>query len=217
MTIRNTLRTIESQNVVAKLEGSDPAAQGRVRRLHRALGSSRHRAADDGDSIYNGAQDNASGVGGLLEIARAFTKTAAPPKRSILFLAVTAEEQGLLGSQYYARDADLSAREDGGRHQHGRPERARAHEGPDARRLRRLRSRRLRARRRRRAGARRSRRRRAGEGLLLPVGSLQLREAGRAGARSGRGRRLHRQAGRLRPEGARRVDRARLPQTRATS
>jgi Zn-dependent M28 family amino/carboxypeptidase len=56
----------------------------------------------NGDRIYNGAVDNAVGVGGLLEIARAYTKLSTPPKRSVLFLAVTAEEQGLLGSQYYA-------------------------------------------------------------------------------------------------------------------
>src|SRR5207253_453743 len=55
------------------------------------------------DAIYNGAQDNATGVGGLLEIARAFTRLPSPPKRSVIFLAVTAEEQGLLGSEYYVR------------------------------------------------------------------------------------------------------------------
>ena len=56
----------------------------------------------NGDTIYNGAIDNASGTAGLLEIARAYTKLSTPPKRSILFASVTAEEQGLLGSQYYA-------------------------------------------------------------------------------------------------------------------
>jgi Zn-dependent M28 family amino/carboxypeptidase len=58
--------------------------------------------AVNGDTIYNGAKDNAVGTAGLLEIARAFTKLRAPPRRSILLLAVTAEEQGLLGSQYYS-------------------------------------------------------------------------------------------------------------------
>ena len=56
----------------------------------------------NGDRIYNGAQDNAIGCAGLLEIAKAFTKLPTPPKRSILFLSVTAEEQGLLGSEYYS-------------------------------------------------------------------------------------------------------------------
>src|SRR5207344_261724 len=52
--------------------------------------------------IYNGALDNASGVATVLEIAKAYTKLPAPPRRSILFLAVTAEEKGLLGAKYYA-------------------------------------------------------------------------------------------------------------------
>lgn len=56
----------------------------------------------DGDSIYNGAIDNASGIAAMLEIAHAFSHQETAPKRSVLFLAVTAEEQGLLGSEYYA-------------------------------------------------------------------------------------------------------------------
>jgi Zn-dependent M28 family amino/carboxypeptidase len=58
----------------------------------------------DGGRIYHGAIDNASGVAGLIEIARAFKKLPAPPKRSILFISVTAEEQGLLGAEYYSRN-----------------------------------------------------------------------------------------------------------------
>jgi Zn-dependent M28 family amino/carboxypeptidase len=60
-------------------------------------------AAVNGDDIYNGAMDNASGTATLLEMARAMKAIDPAPKRSILFLAVTAEEQGLLGSQYYAQ------------------------------------------------------------------------------------------------------------------
>jgi Zn-dependent M28 family amino/carboxypeptidase len=56
----------------------------------------------DGDSIYNGALDNASGVAQMLEVAHAFARLPQPPRRSVVFLAVTAEEQGLLGSDYYA-------------------------------------------------------------------------------------------------------------------
>ena len=102
VTLHNTLRTIDSKNVIAKLEGSDPALRGEdvvymAHWDHLGIG-----APVDGDSIYNGAIDNASGVAGLLEIAKAYTKLPAKPKRSILFAAVTAEEQGLLGSQYYA-------------------------------------------------------------------------------------------------------------------
>ena len=57
-----------------------------------------------GDQIYNGAADNASGSAGLIEIAKAYTKLSPAPKRSIIFLSVTAEEQGLLGAEYYAEN-----------------------------------------------------------------------------------------------------------------
>src|SRR5258708_15125870 len=56
-----------------------------------------------GDSIYNGAADNASGTAALLQIARAFKSLPEKPERTIIFLSVTAEEQGLLGSAYYAQ------------------------------------------------------------------------------------------------------------------
>src|SRR5690606_11947112 len=55
----------------------------------------------EGDSIYNGAYDNATGVAALLEIAEAFARQEPPPQRSLLFLATTLEESGLLGSRYY--------------------------------------------------------------------------------------------------------------------
>jgi Zn-dependent M28 family amino/carboxypeptidase len=102
MTIRNQLRRVDSQNVVAKLEGSDPAHKNEyvvytAHWDHFGIG-----APVNGDRIYHGAKDNASGTAGLLEIARAFTKLPTPPRRSILFVSVTAEEQGLLGSQYYS-------------------------------------------------------------------------------------------------------------------
>lgn len=100
--IKNTLRTIDSQNVVAKLEGSDARMKDEyvvysAHWDHLGVGK-----PVNGDKIYNGALDNASGVATVLEIARAFTQVQPQPKRSILFLMVTAEEQGLLGSQYYA-------------------------------------------------------------------------------------------------------------------
>ena len=102
LAIRNTMRTIDSQNVVAKLEGSDPRMKDEyvvysAHWDHFGIG-----APVNGDTIYNGALDNASGVATVLEIARAFTQATPQPKRSILFLMVTAEEQGLLGSQYYS-------------------------------------------------------------------------------------------------------------------
>ena len=102
MTITNTMRTIDSRNVVAKLEGSDPVLKNEYVVLtthwdHFGIGD-----PVNGDNIYNGAQDNASGTGAMIEVARAFTQVKPAPKRSILFVTVTAEEQGLLGSAYYA-------------------------------------------------------------------------------------------------------------------
>jgi len=100
--IHNTLREIQSTNVVAKITGSDP-------KLHREyVIYTAHwdhfgfGPAVNGDKIYHGALDNASGTGALIEIARAYKQLKVPPRRSILFLSVTAEEQGLLGSQYYS-------------------------------------------------------------------------------------------------------------------
>jgi Zn-dependent M28 family amino/carboxypeptidase len=103
ITIRNTMRTLDSRNVLARVEGSDPVLRDEyivytAHWDHFGVG-----IAVDGDSIYNGALDNATGTAGLLELARAFQALEEKPKRSILFLAVTAEEQGLLGSEYYAR------------------------------------------------------------------------------------------------------------------
>jgi Zn-dependent M28 family amino/carboxypeptidase len=100
--IKNTLRDINSHNVVAKLEGSDPKLKDEYV-IYSAHWD--HLGRDpklQGDQIYNGAIDNASGCATLLEIAEAFTKLPTPPKRSILFLSVTAEEKNLLGSKYYA-------------------------------------------------------------------------------------------------------------------
>jgi Zn-dependent M28 family amino/carboxypeptidase len=100
--LRNNLRTVNSRNVVARLAGSDSA-----RRDEYVIYSAHwdHFGVGEpvnGDSIYNGAADNATGTAGLLTLARAYAAMKTPPSRSILFLAVTAEEQGLLGSQYYA-------------------------------------------------------------------------------------------------------------------
>jgi Zn-dependent M28 family amino/carboxypeptidase len=100
--IANTLREVKSKNVVARLEGTDPALKDEliVYTAHwDHLGRDRERK---GDQIFNGAADNASGVAAVLEIARAFTRITPAPRRSIQFLAVTAEEQGLLGAKHYA-------------------------------------------------------------------------------------------------------------------
>ena len=102
MGIANKTRTMASKNVLAKLEGSDATLKDEyiiytAHWDHFGVGD-----PVDGDDIYNGALDNASGTAQVLEIARAFTQVQPRPKRSILFLLVTAEEQGLLGSGYYA-------------------------------------------------------------------------------------------------------------------
>lgn len=99
--LNNRIRTIESKNVIAKLNGADAKCCDEyviytAHWDHLGMGPE-----VNGDKIYHGAVDNASGVAGLLEIARAYIKLP-PPSRSILFLSVTAEERGLLGSQYYA-------------------------------------------------------------------------------------------------------------------
>lgn len=104
LSIKNTLREVASNNVIAKLTGSDEGLKDEYVAFiahwdHFGIGP-----AVDGDTIYNGALDNASGTAMLLDIAAAFKKLPTPPRRSLLFIAVTAEEQGLLGSQYYAEN-----------------------------------------------------------------------------------------------------------------
>ncbi|HLU24918.1 MAG TPA: M28 family metallopeptidase, partial [Longimicrobiales bacterium] len=102
--VRTTTREVQSRNVIAKLEGSDPARRDEyvIYTAHwDHLGKDETR---EGDQIFNGALDNATGTAGLIEIAEAFTQLPEPPARSVLFLAVTAEEQGLLGAKHYAEN-----------------------------------------------------------------------------------------------------------------
>ncbi|MSU23162.1 MAG: M28 family peptidase [Opitutus sp.] len=105
-TIESTLRNVDSRNVVGLLRGSDPKLRSEYL-VYTAHWD--HLGRDSrlpGDQIYNGADDNASGLAVLLELAQAFATlpTTAQPKRSVLFLSVTAEEKGLLGSRYYAEN-----------------------------------------------------------------------------------------------------------------
>ncbi|QJD97150.1 M20/M25/M40 family metallo-hydrolase [Mucilaginibacter robiniae] len=93
----------QSHNVVAKISGSKKPDECIIYSAHwDHLGIGKPDAK--GDSIYNGAGDNASGTAALLELAKAFKSVKTKPERSILFLAVTAEEQGLWGSAYYAEN-----------------------------------------------------------------------------------------------------------------
>jgi Zn-dependent M28 family amino/carboxypeptidase len=100
--VKNTIRRIQSRNVIAKLEGSDATLKDEFLLYSAHWDHFGRNPSLKGDQIMNGALDNASGVAQMLEIAKAFTKLATKPKRSVLFLAVTAEEQGLLGAKYYA-------------------------------------------------------------------------------------------------------------------
>jgi Zn-dependent M28 family amino/carboxypeptidase len=102
--IPTRVEKIVSNNVVGMAEGSDPTLKSEVVVFtahwdHLGVGR-----AVLGDAIYNGAADNATGCALLLELARAWCAQATRPKRSAIFLAVTAEEKGLLGSKYYARN-----------------------------------------------------------------------------------------------------------------
>jgi len=108
-TLVSKVRPFESNNVIAKLPGSDPklSAQAVIYSAHYDhLGI---RSDLPGDNIYNGAVDNGTGCGMLLEIAHAFAHAPQKPKRSILFAAVTAEEQGLRGSEYLGQHPPIPA------------------------------------------------------------------------------------------------------------
>jgi Zn-dependent M28 family amino/carboxypeptidase len=100
--VRNTVREIQSKNVIGKIEGSDPNLRNEYV-IYTAHWD--HLGKDTtikGDQIFNGALDNASGTAALLTLAKAYKALPTPPARSLLFLAVTAEEQGLLGAKWYA-------------------------------------------------------------------------------------------------------------------
>lgn len=104
LTLSSRHRALSSPNVIARLEGSDPSL--RHERVvftahvdHEGLGE-----PSDGDAIYNGALDNASGTAALLEVARAFASLRERPRRSLLFIGTAAEEEGLLGAEYFARN-----------------------------------------------------------------------------------------------------------------
>jgi len=103
--LENEISQVETANVAGLLRGSDPERADEVvvfTAHHDHLGIAPPGDDPDADRIYNGALDNASGTAQVLAMARAFTLLPEPPARSLLFLFVGAEEQGLLGSEYYA-------------------------------------------------------------------------------------------------------------------
>ena len=101
LSLKQILRTVDSQNVIGRLAGADPALRNEFVIYTAHWDHFGRCAAVDGDDICNGALDNASGVAAMLDIARKMKTIQPAPKRTVLFLSVTAEEQGLLGSEYY--------------------------------------------------------------------------------------------------------------------
>jgi Zn-dependent M28 family amino/carboxypeptidase len=101
LSVKQTMRSVDSQNVIGKLPGSDPALKNEYVAYTAHWDHFGRCAAMDGDDICNGALDNASGVATMIEIARKMGAVKPGPKRTMLFISVTAEEQGLLGSEYY--------------------------------------------------------------------------------------------------------------------
>jgi len=100
LALENTIKETVSRNVIGLLPGSDLQDEYIIYTAHWDHFG---RNPDlEGDQIFNGALDNATGTSALIELAEAFQQLGVPPRRSVLFLAVTAEEQGLLGSDYYA-------------------------------------------------------------------------------------------------------------------
>ena len=103
MTLRSAVRKVMAPNVAGIVRGSDPNLKNEYVVYTAHWDHLGVRPDQPGDNIYNGAIDNATGVAALITLAKAFAAPATRPKRSILFLATTAEEQGLLGAEYYVR------------------------------------------------------------------------------------------------------------------
>jgi len=107
VSVKNTVKQSVSYNFIATLPGSSTPDEHIIYTAHWD-----HLGKDEslvGDQVYNGAVDNASGTGALIEVAEAFAKLPVAPERSITIMAVTAEEQGLLGSKYYAANPVIPA------------------------------------------------------------------------------------------------------------
>jgi Zn-dependent M28 family amino/carboxypeptidase len=107
--IVSKIRPFESNNVLAMLPGSDHKLKSEAVIYTAHYDHLGIRPDMPGDNIYNGANDNATGCGILLEIARAYSEATQRPRRSMLFASVTAEEQGLLGSEYLSKHPPIPA------------------------------------------------------------------------------------------------------------
>jgi len=108
VTLKIETRDTPSANVAGLLEGADPKLKDEVVVLSAHLDHVGVTPPVNGDAINNGALDNAGGIATTLEAARAFVESGQRPKRSVLFLAVTAEEKGLLGAEYFARNPTVA-------------------------------------------------------------------------------------------------------------
>jgi Zn-dependent M28 family amino/carboxypeptidase len=110
--VKSTIRPFDTANVVARLEGSDAELKSEAvlySAHHDHLGIGTPDDDNKNDTIYNGAIDNASGAATVLELARVWSAMKPRPKRSILFALVAAEEQGLLGSEYFGKNPVIPA------------------------------------------------------------------------------------------------------------
>jgi Zn-dependent M28 family amino/carboxypeptidase len=107
--IVSQIRPFQSNNVIAMLPGSDAKLKDEAVMYSAHYDHLGIRPDMPGDNIYNGANDNATGCGIILEIARVYTLSAQKPRRSIIFASVTAEEQGLLGSEYLGKHPPIPA------------------------------------------------------------------------------------------------------------
>jgi Zn-dependent M28 family amino/carboxypeptidase len=107
-TYRTEIRREMSSNVAGLIPGSDPALAAETVVLSAHLDHVGVGNEVNGDKIYNGAMDNAVGIASMIEVAHAFKHSGIKPKRSILFLAVTAEEKGLVGADYYSQNPTIA-------------------------------------------------------------------------------------------------------------
>ena len=105
--LKTEIKRVGSSNVAGLLEGSDPTLKDQVVVLSAHLDHTGICPEVKGDTICNGAMDNAVGIASMIEVAHGFKHLKARPKRSILFLAVTAEEKGLVGADYFANNPTL--------------------------------------------------------------------------------------------------------------
>lgn len=105
--LKTEINRVMSSNVAGMLEGSDPVLKDQVIVLSGHLDHTGICPEVKGDKVCNGAMDNAMGIASMIEVAHGFKHLKARPKRSILFLAVTAEEKGLVGADYFAQNPTL--------------------------------------------------------------------------------------------------------------